>query len=100
MDHLSLTANIVTVIQATYEVISICQNYRAARKNSMWELSKIIEELKCVRNVLESLETLADRLENGEYTLHFAFLIMTSYASYPSGSGFGEENSLFRILPV
>ena len=100
MDPLSVTANIITVIQATYDVISICQNYRAARKNSVWGLSNLIEELKCVRNVLESLETLADQVETGRYILHLPFLMMKNSVHAPINSFFLGRSSMVRRHPI
>lgn len=59
MDPLSISANIITLIQATNEVVAFCFNYAAAAKGAPWALSKMIDELKSFRNVLESLEQLS-----------------------------------------
>ncbi|KAL8935840.1 MAG: hypothetical protein Q9216_005232 [Gyalolechia sp. 2 TL-2023] len=58
MDPLSVTANIVTLIGATHDVVTICYNYKAAAKGAPWALSKIIDELNNLRRVLESIERL------------------------------------------
>lgn len=59
MDPLSLTASIVTLIDFTNEVVSLCRNYGAAVKGASWEFPKLTEELRSLRNVLESLEILS-----------------------------------------
>ncbi|KAJ8108074.1 hypothetical protein ONZ43_g6538 [Nemania bipapillata] len=59
MDPLSISASIIAVLQATNSVISICYDYRAAAKNSSWELPRVIELVKSLRHVLETLEGLA-----------------------------------------
>ncbi|KAI0112386.1 hypothetical protein GGR51DRAFT_546978 [Nemania sp. FL0031] len=58
MDPLSLSASIIAVLQATNAVISFCYNYRAAAKSASWELPRVIEQVKSLRNVLETLEGL------------------------------------------
>jgi|SRR5436190_5912370 len=63
MDPFSITASIIAVLQATNAVVSICYEYRSAIKNSTWELSRVLEEVKSLRNVLESLEQLAEKAE-------------------------------------
>jgi len=59
MDPLSITASIIAVLQATSAVVSICYDYKSAIEGSSWELLKIIDEVRSLRNVLESLEQLA-----------------------------------------
>ena len=59
MDPLSISASIVTLIDATNGVISICSNYARAAKGASWALSKLIDELKSLRNILESLDQLS-----------------------------------------
>jgi hypothetical protein len=59
MDPLSLTASIIAVLQATSAVVSVCYDYSAALKGSSWELLKVIDEVRHLRNVLETLERLA-----------------------------------------
>jgi hypothetical protein len=68
MDPLSITASIVTVLQATYAVASICYDYSCAAKNSPWELTRVTEEVKMLRNVLEVLEQLATKAKNADPT--------------------------------
>ena len=66
MDPLSVTATIITVLQVANRVVSICYDYSCAIKNSSWELPRVTEEVKGLRNVLETLERLAREAENGD----------------------------------
>src|SRR5438034_3374361 len=59
MDPLSITASIVNVLQAANAVISICYDFRATINGCPWGLNRVLEEIKDLRNVLESLENLA-----------------------------------------
>lgn len=68
MDPLSITASVVTLIDATSKVVSICQDYNAAVKGTDWELPRIIEEVKSLRDVLQDLERLAKLAENADPT--------------------------------
>jgi hypothetical protein len=63
MDGLSVAASIIAVLQAANAVVSVCYDYRAAVKDSSWELPRVTEEVKGLRNVLETLESLASDLE-------------------------------------
>ena len=56
MDGFSVVANVITVLQAANAVISICYDFRAALKTSPWALTRLLDELTDLRNVLESLE--------------------------------------------
>jgi hypothetical protein len=64
MDPLSFTASILAVLQVTSKVVSICYDYRAAARDSSWELPRVIEEVKSLQNVLETLENCASEMEN------------------------------------
>jgi hypothetical protein len=64
MDPLSISASIIAVLQATSAVVSICYDYSSAVKGSSWELLKIIDEVRDLRNVLETLERLARQEES------------------------------------
>src|SRR5438552_12640305 len=66
MDPLSITASIITVLQATNAVISICYDYSAAVNNFSWELPRVTGEVKSLRNVLETLEQLAKKAESAD----------------------------------
>ena len=66
MDPLSITVSIITLIDATHSVISICQNYTASVKGAAWALPRIIEEVESLRGVLLGLERLAKQAENAD----------------------------------
>ena len=66
MDGLSIATGIITLIDATHKVISICQNYKAAVRGANWELPRIIEEVESLRGVLRGLERLSNLAENGD----------------------------------
>jgi hypothetical protein len=66
MDPLSVTASIITVLQAANAVVSICYDYSCAVKNASWELPRIIDEVKSLRNLLETLQQLATRAESAD----------------------------------
>jgi hypothetical protein len=59
MDPLSISASIIALLQATTTVISICYDFRACIKNIPWSLTRVIDEVKSLRNVLETLEELS-----------------------------------------
>jgi hypothetical protein len=59
MDPLSVTASIIACLQAASSVISVCLDYRAALNQAPWGLTKAIEDVRDLRNILEALEDLA-----------------------------------------
>ena len=63
MDPLSITASVISVLQAAGAVISVCCDYRSAVKGSSWEVPRVLEEVRALRNVLRTLEDLADKAE-------------------------------------
>lgn len=66
MEALSVTANIIAVLQVANTIISICCDYSAAVKGASWELPKVTEEVRSLRDVLELLAALAKREENAD----------------------------------
>jgi hypothetical protein len=64
VDPLSISASIIAVLQATNSVVSLCYDFRAALKNTPWSLSRIIEEVKDLRRILEILDRLAEPLDD------------------------------------
>ena len=64
MDPLSISASIIAVLQATNSVVSICYDFRAALKKAPWSLTRIIEEVKDLRNVLETLDRIAETMND------------------------------------
>lgn len=65
MEPLSVTASIVTVLQAAEAVISVCCNYRSAAAGSSWEVPRVLEGTRDLRNILRVLEGIADKAEIG-----------------------------------
>ena len=63
MDPLSVTASVISVIQAAGAVISICCDYRSSVQGSSWEVSRILEDTRSLRSILQTLEGLADKAE-------------------------------------
>ena len=66
MEALSVTANILAVLQAANTIVSICCDYSAAVKGASWELPKVTKEVRSLRDVLELLAALAKRAENAD----------------------------------
>ena len=63
MEALGVAASIITVLEVAKAVISICCDYSAAVKGVPWELPKVTQQVRSLRNVLELLEALAKRAE-------------------------------------
>lgn len=59
MDPLSISTSIIALLQATTTVISICYDFRACIKNAPWSLSRVIDEVKSLRDIVETLEQLS-----------------------------------------
>lgn len=51
---LGLNASIITVLQTTQSVLSVCYDYSAALKGSSWELTKVKHELEGFRTVVQA----------------------------------------------
>ncbi|SLM40588.1 P-loop containing nucleoside triphosphate hydrolase, partial [Lasallia pustulata] len=62
-EGLALAASITAILQITNSVISVCHGYGAAAKDAPWELSKVNAEMKSLRNVLQTLQPLAEQAE-------------------------------------
>jgi hypothetical protein len=63
MDPLSVTASVIACLQAASSVISVCLDYRTALKQAPWGLTKAIEDVRDLRNILETLEGLTYRTD-------------------------------------
>jgi hypothetical protein len=63
-DPLSISASIIAVLQATNSVVSLCYGFRAALKKAPWSLTRIIDQVKDLRNTLETLDRLADTIDD------------------------------------
>ncbi|KAI4952850.1 hypothetical protein J4E86_006386 [Alternaria arbusti] len=66
MDPLSVTANVITVLQVASSIITICYEVRSALKQSPWSLTRTIDEIRDLRNVLESLEQVCRALDTSK----------------------------------
>ncbi|KAA6409051.1 MAG: vegetative incompatibility het-e-1 [Lasallia pustulata] len=60
-EGVGLAASIVAILQITNSVISVCHGYGAAAKDAPWELSKVNAEMESLRNVLQTLQLLAEQ---------------------------------------
>jgi hypothetical protein len=58
MDPLSISVSIIAILQASNAVLSFCYDYRAGVKGSTWGLARVFEEVKSLRTVVETLESL------------------------------------------
>ncbi|PSN71840.1 hypothetical protein BS50DRAFT_236580 [Corynespora cassiicola Philippines] len=63
MDPLSVTANVITVLQLANSIISICYDVRANLNKAPWSLTRVADEIKDLRNVLEQVEKASERLD-------------------------------------
>ncbi len=64
MDPLSISASVITLIQATNGVIHLCFDYASTVKGASRAISGLLEEIKSLRNILESLERLLASSDN------------------------------------
>jgi len=58
MDPLTITTGVITILQATAAIITVCYNFCAALKEESWASTSIINELTALRNILERYEEL------------------------------------------
>lgn len=70
MDPLSVTVSIIACLQAASSVVSVCLDYRAALNQAPWGLAKATEDVRDLRNVLETLESLANRADSQSLQLN------------------------------
>ena len=87
VEPLSITTSIITLLQATNTVISVCYDYSAALKGAPWELSKVLRELKGLRDVLESLEKLAKASADANPAAHSQLPTLELLCNFKRGSG-------------
>lgn len=62
-EALGVAASVITVIQITGTVLSVCYDYKAAASGAPGQLSRLIGELESLRSVLQRLEPLAKQAE-------------------------------------
>lgn len=60
MEVIGATSAIITVIQVTATVISICYDYRSSTRHFPKDVVQITHELQSLRNVLERLADIAN----------------------------------------
>ena len=66
MDPLSITVSIITLIDVTRKVVSVCQNYQATAKGANWKQPRVITEVQSLQVVLKNLERIAKQAEHGD----------------------------------
>ena len=64
MDPLSISVSVITLIQATNGVIHLCFDYATTVKGATRAISGLLDEIKSLRNILESLERLLSTSDN------------------------------------
>jgi hypothetical protein len=62
-ETVGLVASIVTILQVTNSVLSVCYDYGAAARGASWELPRIRTEIEGLRNILQTHEPLARKAE-------------------------------------
>lgn len=64
MEALALAASVVALLQITDSVISICHDYSSDARGASWEVPSIRTGLEKLREVLRTLESLAEQTES------------------------------------
>ena len=62
-EGLALNASIIAIIQISNTVLSICYDYSAALHRSLGALGVLQDDVKALRDVLQTLEPLAKKAE-------------------------------------
>lgn len=70
MDPLSITASVIAVLNVADKIILTCYEYGFAIKNASKALSRIFEEVKSIRGVLEALQPLEIDVESADSSAH------------------------------
>ena len=60
-----MTASVVALLQITDSVISVCHDYSSDARGASWEVPSIRIGLEKLREVLQTLESLAEETESG-----------------------------------
>lgn len=66
MDPLSISASVITLIQAANGVIHLCFDYASTVKGATRAIAGLQDEIKSLRNVLESIGRLLANSENAD----------------------------------
>lgn len=61
MDPLSLTSSIITVLHLVNSIVAVCYEFRSALKDTPWSLTDIVDEIRDLRNILETLERISEQ---------------------------------------
>lgn len=95
-----MTTGIITLIQATTAIISICFDFRAALNDIPWSLTRLLDELKGLRNILESLDEMATGLKKASSTHQTALESCLDSDSGPLSICLQELNGLETRLKL
>jgi hypothetical protein len=99
MDPLSISASVIAVLQATNAIISICYNFKAVSGKVPWALSRVIDEVKDLRTILEALERLVDETATSPKNGGLQMLqLLTEPETGPLGSCLRELISLEKRI--
>ena len=63
---LGIVASLITVLDVTQNVLSVCYDYDAALRGASWQATRVKDELEGLRNVLQTLEPLMRQAELSE----------------------------------
>ena len=85
MDPLSISASVIALIQATNKVVSLCYTYTAAAKGAARAITQILDEIKSLRNVLESLEQLLRSDDYGELAIRLQLESIKTLCDFKDG---------------
>ncbi|KAI9878600.1 MAG: hypothetical protein M1830_000460 [Pleopsidium flavum] len=97
MDPLSVTASIVTILQLSAAVLSICYKFRKSVKGASGEAAKITKDLKALQDILEQLLELAE-IEEKTGTSRLSSLSSLTKSNGPLARCLHELESLEQKL--
>jgi len=63
MDPLSISAGIISLLQAANSLLILCNDIRSALHEAPWSLTRIVKEIRSLRDVVEALQSLIDGFE-------------------------------------
>ena len=86
MEPLSVTANVIAVLQATEAVISICCDYQSSVKGSEWELPRVLREIRGLQDVLGMLKELTEEAEMPDSSYQFRLPALRSLCDPDTGA--------------
>lgn len=99
MDPLSITASVVAVLQAANAIIALCYDFKALLKDGApWGLSQILVEIQDLRNVLESMDKLAEPLAETKPSRKVPFELLCEPDTGPLATCARELKSLEGLI--